>query len=243
MKRKLVMLCVVSVVLVLAAYLVVNKSIVAKPPPGSWEYRFLNGIGCRAPCWENLTPGVSKQDALTRTLVSDGQFRLGQTRFSPSNSLLGAGGFDLHEVGSASDRIGVITFEYPADGRVTAIILKSRYILELGELIALLGQPSDVVINVFPPYPGKVPPIPAWEVGMFFEQASTYVRARSNAFENLDVNAKLDIGEIVFLDVSWDHDTALAKMGVQKKFSATPWRGYMPLSDYCHALGPQSWCP
>jgi hypothetical protein len=243
MKQKLVMLCVVSVVLVLGVYLVANRSNMEKPPPGSWEYRFLKGIGCRAPCWENLTPGVSNQDALTRTLASGGQVRLGEPRFSPSNSLLGAGGFYLHEVGSASDRIGVIRFEYPADGRITAIILKSRYILELGELIALLGQPTDVVINVFPPYPGQIPPVPAYEVGFYFEQASTYVRARSDASEKLDLNARLDIGEITFLDVSWDHNTALAKLGVQLKYSVTPWRGYMPLNEYCRALGPQSWCP
>lgn len=227
-------------VLILGVYLIVSANAIQRPPSESWEYRFLNGIGCRPPCWEGVTPGITNQEELTRTLAAMGRIKLGTTKFTGSSSLLGTGGFDLVEASNASRVIGSVGFEQPLDGRVLAILLKTRYTMELSEVIALLGEPTDVVINVFPPYSGKAQA--TYELGLFFGQASVFVEPRSSVTEKLDLNPKLDIGAISFLNAGWDHDTALRSMRGQKT-SVTPWRGYMPLADYCRALGPQSWCP
>lgn len=112
------------------------------PPPEDWQFRWLKGVPCRAPCWEGITPGkTSATEAIEILKQSPLVAYVQQGRYAPSSGLGDVswdwingdkGGYANYPINTSAQIIGSI---FPA--------FRQRYALR--DVLQAYGEPSHIL--------------------------------------------------------------------------------------------------
>lgn len=119
-------------------------TISARPIPSSgWEKRWLQSIPCKPPCWEGITPGVSKEDEVRKLISSNLLISSAEVSMLPKEPYKtvtwywvdGSFGGELRYTKQTSNDDGVITYIHPS----------YPIPISFKEVIAAFGEPDTVI--------------------------------------------------------------------------------------------------
>jgi hypothetical protein len=108
----------------------------------SIQYNWLKGIPCRAPCWENITPGKTTPHEAIEILKNNPEFQVPQYSYDkPNNTLTGT----IGDRGQAAVIWGFLSFHAEPTPAHIEIIKPVTQPYKLKDIFSLYGEPSHVI--------------------------------------------------------------------------------------------------
>jgi len=212
-----------------------TPSIIFTPTPialKDWKQRWLKGIPCRAPCWENITPGKTTLQEAIKLLEANPAVRPGSIAVIPKPE-----GTNVPERGSLSWKwiddniqLSIIRFNYENTQIVLEIGLNA-FEFKLGDIIQAYGEPTHVIAD-------KQMGIP--NLGIVWFSQGIGVGLIPNKGEPI-----LDSSLIVRFSKFFIPTTPqkyVKEGGVLGAEQFIPWQGYKDFKFYCTASMPSHRC-
>ncbi len=189
-----------------------------------WKSRWLKGIPCLPPCWEEITPGVTTRANVTPMFVSKPQFELVDKKANPLQFYWNT----LNKSKETLTGYGEILFEDSSlDSIVQSITVKYPLRIALGEVIYSFGEPSHVMAQtVFESETHY------WDIYFIWIDKGFLVKSGGISNELPVINGELETrGAWYFTPGLEEFINAGILVPISAEF-LTPWKGYGAFLNY-----------
>ena len=205
-----------------------------------WKYRWLQGIPCRAPCWEGITPGkTTMQEALDllkqNPLVMGANISLTADNGEGSNAYIE---WNWTKISAPSPGGNIEGSSVLTSSKVVRIAPGYRTPYKLGDVIKMYGEPSYIVADY-----RKLENNSYYAISITFSSQGIFLDYSST--NKPIINADLTFDEPARLIFFIPGEEAFPKIPFYDEYNKyrKPWSGYNTFDFYCRELpGSGNYC-
>lgn len=195
----------------------------------SWQYHWLKGIPCRAPCWEGITAGVTSASEMLEIMSKKAFVKNAMIRPPTSsgdanivwNWSNGGGGFASFLAKTPSQIVYSISPSFEVAFR-------------LSDIIQVYGEPSHVETVVY--FAGGI----WWSYSISFVFLNHGFKLGSHSYEKPVINSDFPVFGLTFFPVTTEEEYIKSVPNEPQRL--VKWQGYKGFDFYCRNAKGQNYC-
>lgn len=215
-----------------------NTSSVTTPTIQNWQNRWLQGIPCRPPCFEGITPGSTKIEEALKLLKNNLLVKDVATYPSGDEYKLIGWNWIYQKQNTISNAFNAYLLFVPAPSNETIVDISPLFTtsFKLGDIIKTYGEPSHVIANVDYNYDNMNEL--SYNIAIIYLSQGFAISPYSALNKAPEINPDLTLEDLNFY-IPNNKDN-LRHRYYPSLFFITTWQGYKSFEYYCLAANPKN---